>query len=44
MPWDWAGLSLYKTIFPQLTLWLPDEEAAQYRLDFEAELARLGAA
>jgi hypothetical protein len=26
---------------PQMTLSLPDEEAAQWRLDFEAEMARL---
>jgi hypothetical protein len=36
--------SLYRTIFPQLTLFLPKEEAAQLRLDFEGEMARIQAA
>jgi hypothetical protein len=41
LPWDSTRLSLYRTIFPQMTLWLPEEEAAQLRFDFEAEMARL---
>ncbi len=41
MPWESSQLSLYRLIYPQMTLWLPEEEAAQYRLDFEAELVRL---
>ena len=36
--------SLYRTIFPQMTLWLPEEEAAQLRFEFEAEMERLKAA
>jgi hypothetical protein len=44
MPWDPDRLSLYRTIFPQMTNWLPEEEAAQLRFDFENELARLKAA
>ena len=44
MPWDWSKLSLYRTIVPQMALWLPEEEAAQWRLDFEQELERLEAA
>jgi hypothetical protein len=44
MPWDAKGVLLYRTIFPQMTNWLPDEEAAQLRFEFEAELARLNAA
>ena len=44
LPWDSARLSLYRTIFPQLTLWLPDEEAAQLRFEFDTELERLDAA
>jgi hypothetical protein len=28
-------------IYPQMTLWLPEDEAAQYRLAFDAEIARL---
>jgi hypothetical protein len=38
MPWD--AEALYRTIFPQLTNCLPDEEAAQLRFHFEVELAR----
>ncbi|MGH6803669.1 MAG: hypothetical protein ACREC3_09925 [Methyloceanibacter sp.] len=40
----WGRASLYRTIFPQMTLWLPQEEAAQLRFEFEAEMARLEAA
>jgi len=36
-----ARLSLYRTIFPQMTLFLPEEEGEELRLVFEAELARL---
>jgi hypothetical protein len=35
---------LYRTIFPQMTNWLPAEEGAQLRFAFETELARLEAA
>lgn len=44
LPWDSTRTSLYRTIFPQMTLWLPDEEAAQLRFEFETELERLQAA
>ena len=44
MPWDASKVSLYRTIFPQMTNWLPEEEAAQLRFEFEEELARLEAA
>ena len=37
-------LSLYRTIFPQMTNWLPEDEGAQLRFEFEAELERLKAA
>jgi len=43
-PWDSTRVSLYRTIFPQMTLWLPEEEAAQLRFAFEAEMTRLQAA
>jgi hypothetical protein len=36
--------SLYRTIFPQMILWLPEEEGAQLRFEFEAEMERLKAA
>lgn len=44
LPWDSSQAGLYRTIVPQMTLWLPDEEAAQWRLDFETEMARLDGA
>ena len=28
-------VSLYRTIFPQMTQWLPEEEGAQLRFEFE---------
>ncbi|MGI3900459.1 MAG: hypothetical protein ACRYGP_24605 [Janthinobacterium lividum] len=43
LPWNSNRLALYRTIVPQMVLWLPDEEAAQWRFDFEAELERLAA-
>jgi hypothetical protein len=43
-PWETTRVSLYRTIFPQMTLLLPEEEGAQLRFEFEAELARLEAA
>ncbi len=44
LPWDPTTVSLYRTIFPQMTQWLPEEEGAQLRFEFETELARLEAA
>jgi len=41
MPWEPSQLSLYRLIFPQMTLWLAEEERAQYRMAFDQELARL---
>ena len=43
-PWEPTRVSLYRTIFPQMTLWLPDEEGAQLRFEFETEIKRLEAA
>ena len=37
-------VTLYRTIFPQMTNWLPEDEGAQLRFQFEEELARLEAA
>jgi hypothetical protein len=42
MPWEPSQLSLYRLIFPQMTLWLPEDEGARYRLAFDAEIYRLG--
>jgi hypothetical protein len=44
MPWDAKHAVVYRTIFPQMTNWLPEEEGAQLRFEFETELARLEAA
>jgi hypothetical protein len=44
MPWDAKRATLYRAIFPQMTNWLPVEEGAQLRFEFETELARLEAA
>jgi hypothetical protein len=43
-PWEPTRVSLYRTIFPQMTLWLPQDEGAQLRFEFETEPARLEAA
>jgi len=40
-PWEPARVSLYRTIFPQMTLFLREDEAAQLRFAFEMEMARL---
>jgi hypothetical protein len=41
MPWEPTTVALYRTIFPQMTNFLPEEEGAQLRFQFETELARL---
>ncbi len=43
-PWPSTQLNLYRTIVPQMAHWLPDDEAADWRAQFEAELARFDAA
>ncbi|MGA7074371.1 hypothetical protein [Bradyrhizobium sp.] len=44
LPWEPKTVLLYRTIFPQMTNWLPDDEGAQWRFEFEAEIKRLEAA
>jgi hypothetical protein len=44
LPWESTRVSLYRTIFPQMTLWLPEGEGAQLRFEFETEMARVEAA
>jgi hypothetical protein len=44
MPWEPTQLSLYQTIFPQMTDFLPKDEGAQLRFSFEEELRRFKAA
>jgi hypothetical protein len=44
LPWEPKTVLLHRTIFPQMTNWLPDEEGAQLRFEFETEIKRLEAA
>ena len=44
LPWEADKALLYRTIFPHMAGWLPDEEAAQLRFEFDTEMARLKAA
>lgn len=44
VPWDSDKLLVYRAIFPHMTGWLPEEEAAQLRFEFDTEMARLKAA
>lgn len=44
LPWEPDKVLLYRTIFPHMTSWLPDEEAAQLRFEFDTEMTRLKAA
>jgi hypothetical protein len=41
MPWDTEKRRYHETVVPQMTLWLTESEAAQFRLEFDAEMARL---
>jgi len=43
-PWDAQRTALYRTIFPQMTACLPEEEGALLRFEFMAEMKRLKAA
>ena len=44
LPWEPTRVSLYRTIFPQMTKWLPEDEGTQLRFAFAREIARLEAA
>ena len=44
MPWPPLTVTLYRGLFPELSFWLPEEEGAQLRFEFETEMARLDAA
>lgn len=39
-PWSSSQTQLYKTIVPNMTRWLPEDEAARWRAAFDAEMAR----
>lgn len=43
-PWDARRTLFWRTVFPQMANWLPDEEAAQLRFEFAEEVRRLEAA
>jgi len=43
-PWDARRTLYWRTVFPQMTNWLPEAEAAQLRFEFETEIRRLEAA
>ena len=44
LPWSRADLRYHQTVFPQMSRWLPSEEAAQLCFEFAEELKRLTAA
>lgn len=41
LPWDAKRMKYWRTVAPQMSLWLPEEERAQLLLDFDAEVRRL---
>ena len=44
MPWNPKDVSYWRLVFPQMTNWLPADEGAQLRFEFEEEIRRLEAA
>jgi hypothetical protein len=44
MPWPRDELRYHQTVFPQMSRWLPEQEAAQLCFEFARELERLLAA
>ena len=42
MPWDYRTLRYNQVVFPQMTNWLPEDEAAEMKRVFAQEMARLG--
>ena len=42
--WEYGRASFLRMVFPKLTCWLPEDEAARLAAEFEAEMARLEAA
>jgi len=43
MPWTAKEVAFWKTVFPQMINWLPEEEAAQLHSAFMEEITRLEA-
>jgi len=44
MPWPERDARMWQIVFPNMANWLPDEEAAQLRLEFAREMERLNRA
>jgi hypothetical protein len=44
LPWSQEDLRYHQTVFPQMSRWLPEEEAAQLCFEFAREVERLLAA
>ncbi len=44
LPWTRDMLRFHRKVFPQMSRWLPDEEAAQLCFEFDTEVKRLLAA
>ena len=42
--WEYGRASFFRMAFPNLTCWLPEDEAARLEAEFEAEMTRLRAA
>ena len=42
--WEYGRASFVRMAFPNLTCWLPEDEAARLEAEFETEMARLRAA
>jgi len=41
MPWSERDARMWQTVFPNMTKWLPEDEADQLRLEFAQEIERL---
>ena len=41
MPWSERDARMWQTVFPNMANWLPEDEAAQLRLEFTQEMERL---
>jgi len=41
MPWPDRDARMWQIVFPQMTNWLPPDEAAQLRFAFAQEMQRL---
>lgn len=44
MPWSERDVRMWQTVFPNMTKWLPEDEAAQLRFEFDQEIERLSRA